>query len=722
MQHMAKSDDKQENLIDRPSEDVIDLSEEQVARESGEELVSAEKMRKPLLAGAGGAQALLSLPVLLVGLVVSIMAVVWLLAVNTQQAERESKYIEQSSQLLMLSQRLAKDAREAVLGQPIAFKTLKESRDKFETIVTTLRDGSAEQAMAPSPPEISTQLTGVIKLWSPKANEGVRAQVDQILSQEKSLFNMHDRVMAINQMSPLLLAVADEVVELGAKAGMKQADLYLAGRQGMLSQRIAKDVNLFSQGGNEAAVAAAQFGKDAKLFKDTETRLKKLAPTAIKPKLEEASAIFGEINGHVEGILGNAAELFVSQRASQQVFEQSDPLLKKSRELVGAYASLGSARAGLQTGIFVSGGLSVLFLFLLARKLIVDARRREAEAAESARTSAEQNQQTQDSILKLLDEMGSLADGDLTIQPEVTEQITGAIADSINFAVREMRGLVTRIKAAAQQVAVASEHSRQTATELTEAALRQAAQITETTERVKAMARSMEDMSKSAERSAEEAQKSVSTAKRGAQAVQDTIRGMDQMREQIQETAKRIKRLGESSRQIGGIVEVIDDIAEQTNIRSLNAAIQAAMAGEAGRGFAVVADEVQRLAERSAEATKQIGELVKTIQADTNEAVSSMEQATQGVVQTTKLADAAGQALGEIESVSEQLSGLIVTIAQDARRTSQAATDVSGNMAKIQETTMLTSSGSRETAEAIGKLSDLARELQASVAGFKLPA
>ena len=311
---------------------------------------------------------------------------------------------------------------------------------------------------------------------------------------------------------------------------------------------------------------------------------------------------------------------------------------------MAAYSGLASARAGFTAGIFVAGGLSMLFLFLLARKLVTDAKQRESEAAERARASAETNQQTQDSILKLLDEMGSLADGDLTIQPEVTEQVTGAIADSVNFAVKEMRNLVTRIKTAAQQVAVASEHSRQTATELTEAALRQAAQITETTERVQAMARSMEDMSKSAERSAEEAQKSVTTAKRGSQAVQDTIRGMDQMREQIQETAKRIKRLGESSQQIGEIVELINDIAEQTNILSLNAAIQAAMAGEAGRGFAVVADEVQRLAERSAEATKQIGELVKTIQADTNEAVSSMEQATHGVVQTTKLADTAGQA------------------------------------------------------------------------------
>jgi twitching motility protein PilJ len=701
--------------VEQPSEDIIDLADERLASpggKGGEAYVDVGGGKGRLLDSLSGLFG--ELPFLLGGMVLAIIIMVWLLVINIQRSEREAKYIEQSSQLLMLSQRIAKDAREAVLGQSVAFKTLKESRDRFDAIVTNLRDGNPELGIPPSPPEVRPELEGVIKLWAPKPNEGIRAYVDQILSQEKALFAMHDHVLAINQMSPLLLAVTDEIVELGAQHGMKQEHLYLAARQGMLSQRIAKDVNLFSQGGNEAAVAAAQFGKDTKLFKDTEARLRTLAPKPVQPKLDEASQIFAEINSHVEGILGSAAELFVSQRASQQIFKQSDPLLQAARELVGAYTQLGAARAWLQTAILGAGLAALVFFLLFARKLVVDARER-------ARASAEQNRQTQDAILKLLDEMGNLADGDLTIQPEVTEQITGAIADSINYAVREMRSLVTRIKNAAQQVAVASEESRQTATELTEAALRQAAQITETTERMKAMARSMEEMSKSAERSAEVAQGSVATAKRGAAAVQDTIRGMDQMREQIQETAKRIKRLGESSQQIGEIVELINDIAEQTNILSLNAAIQAAMAGEAGRGFAVVADEVQRLAERSAEATKQIAELVKTIQADTNEAVSSMEQATNGVVQATRLADAAGQALGEIESVSEQLSNLIVAIARDAGRQSQSATEVSESMAKIQETTSLTSSGVRRTAESIGRLSDLARELQASVAGFKLP-
>lgn len=702
---ITKLPKKDDDLLDVSS---IDPGTQDITIE-GEEYV---EVQSPAAKSGGGEASKFFGSIWFIGgvMVVMFLAAGVLFGLDLQQATRDSKYIEQSSQLLMLSQRLAKDAREAVFGQEVAFPNLKNSRETFEAITSTLQKGDAKIDLPPSPPEVAPALAELNKIWSQ-----VRDNTDQILSQQTTMLAMRDHVVAINQVSPLLLALSDEVVELGSSSGAKPDLLYLAGRQGMLSQRISKDVNLFAQGGAEAAVAAAQFGKDSKLFKETTAVLQKSMPVALRPKLEEASTVFNEMDTHISGILGNAAELFVSQRASQLVFEQSDPLLESSRKLVQGYTTLANQRESGVPLSYLFSGVGILFMLFFGNKLLRDEKQR-------AQVSADKNRQTEDAILKLLDEMGNLADGDLTIQPEVTEQITGAIADSINFAVKEMRSLVVGIKSAAQQVAVASERTRQTANELTQATTRQAAQITETTDKMKAMARSMEDMSMSAERSAQVAQGSLATAKRGTAAVHDTIRGMDQMREQIQETAKRIKRLGESSQQIGEIVELINDIAEQTNILSLNAAIQAAMAGEAGRGFAVVADEVQRLAERSGEATKQISDLVKTIQADTNEAVASMEHATRGVVEGTRLADAAGQALGEIESVSEQLSTLIVDIARVAHQQSEMATAMSGNMGQIQEATTLTSTGTRQTAESIGRLSELARELQASVAGFKLPA
>ena len=321
----------------------------------------------------------------------------------------------------------------------------------------------------------------------------------------------------------------------------------------------------------------------------------------------------------------------------------------------------------------------------------------------------------------MLDEMGSLAEGDLTVEATVTEDITGAIADSVNFAVAALRNLVETINDTSVQVASAAQETQSTAMHLAEASDHQAQEITSASSAVNDIAVSIEEVSRNSSESSQVAGKSVSIASKGAETVRRTIQGMDTIREQIQDTSKRIKRLGESSQEIGNIVELIKDIAEQTNILSLNAAIQAATAGETGRGFAVVADEVQRLAERASNATKQIEALVKTIQTDTNEAVISMEQTTSEVVNGARLAEDAGEALSEIETVSKHLADLIQNISEAAQQQSAAAASISSTMNVIQEITTQTSVGTSQTAESIGNLAELATDLRRSVSGFKLP-
>jgi twitching motility protein PilJ len=346
---------------------------------------------------------------------------------------------------------------------------------------------------------------------------------------------------------------------------------------------------------------------------------------------------------------------------------------------------------------------------------------RQAKTIDSAVMMLENDgQANQMAVLNLLDEMGDLADGDLTVRAEVRENITGAIADSINYTIDSLRDLVTGINRASEQVNTATGQAQATSVGLLSAAEKQSAQIAETTEAVGNMTRSILQVSSNASQASQVAQRSLQAATQGSLAVQNTIAGMNGIREQIQETSKRIKRLGESSQEIGEIVELISDITEQTNILALNAAIQAASAGEAGRGFTVVAEEVQRLAERSSEATKQIGAIVKTIQTDTNSAVAAMEKSTEGVVEGTRLSDAAGKALTEIETVSNSLARLIQSISSATEAQTEVASTVTKNMQQIQEITSQTTEGTKMTAESVGQLTKLSEELRDSVAGFKL--
>jgi twitching motility protein PilJ len=411
--------------------------------------------------------------------------------------------------------------------------------------------------------------------------------------------------------------------------------------------------------------------------------------------------------------------LIAAKNAAAAIFADSEKLLQATEKVAQEYDT---DLAGNKTIylVLLLGLAAVVVSALIAVDFVRDEQRRREQAEKQQAEVKRQNDQNQAAILRLMNEMQSFAEGDLTVHATVTEDITGAVADSVNFAIEELRSLVSRITAAAEQVTGASDSAQQTTVRMLADNEKQSQEIKSTSAQVLGMARTINDVSSSANQSADVAKASLAAAEKGQQAVQNAISGMNDIRDQIQETAKRIKRLGESSQEIGEIVELISDITEQTNVLALNAAIQAASAGEAGRGFTVVAEEVQRLAERSGEATKQIGAIVKTIQTDTQDAVSAMEKSTQGVVEGAKLSDNAGQALAEIGDVSRQLAQLIETISQTTQTQAKAAGDVAVSMRNILGITEQATEGTKRTAQSVGQLTTLARDLKSSVANFKL--
>ncbi|HLW73984.1 MAG TPA: methyl-accepting chemotaxis protein, partial [Gammaproteobacteria bacterium] len=497
-------------------------------------------------------------------------------------------------------------------------------------------------------------------------------------------------------------------------------------KQGYYGQVILRDVNLLTTGGHGDVSAVAQELPDSiqsftritrgMLDGNPQLGLAPVTDSALLPLLQQVNAKFNSLNNNLNSLTPMIGLLISVQKANGTMHDLSDQLLTNAQAISTSYERNAAERLFRPAVGYVMFGLAVLWLLLVLWRYVLG-----GDARRAAQMQQETNERNQQAILRLLDELGSLADGDLTVQVTVTEDITGAIADSINYALEALRGLVATINDTAVQVDAAARQTQATTTHLAEASVNQSKQINTASLSITEMAKSIEQVSANAERSAKVAAQSVEIAHKGGQAVRRTIDGMNSIRETIQETSKRIKRLGESSQEIGDIVELINDIAEQTNILALNAAIQASMAGEAGRGFAVVADEVQRLAERSANATRQIEALVKTIQTDTNEAVISMEQSTAGVVGGAQLAENAGSALDEIEKVANHIATLVQSISNAARQQAHTAGEVSRTMNVIREITAQTTEGTNATAVSVGKLAALATEMRKSVAGFKLP-
>jgi twitching motility protein PilJ len=639
------------------------------------------------------------------------MGVYFWLVVRDEGAERQ--HLTSAAGLRMLAPQFSGYAAQAAGGKADAFQALKAARDQFQASLAGLEKGAPGAVDEPLG-QLSTEWKGVDK--------GASA----LLSSAPALQDLRERVDAMGETLPQIQTLAEEVAASLRDKGEPASQVYFATRQGALLEQMGRALGLIASGQANAATiegmgtAVAQFGNvlTGMLDGNFAFEIQRVTDKKARQNLDAMLTLFNGVEENHRAIADKSADLTQAGEHAAGIAAASGRLTAKAQALEGAYQGLESPR-------FLSPSVGYFILTLLgvaaALGLLVLGYRYVKGSRESLNASHDHNERNQQAILRLLDEMGDLANGDLTVSASVTEDFTGAIADSINYAVEQLRNLVSTINETSERVSAAAQETQATALHLAEASQHQAQEISTGTEAINEMAQAINNVSTHATESAAVARQALQIAEKGGETVRNTIKGMDAIREHIQETSKRIKRLGESSQEIGNIVSIIEDIAEQTNILALNAAIQASSAGEAGRGFAVVADEVQRLAERSGNATKQIEALVKTIQGDTNEAVISMEQSTEEVVKGARLAQDAGVALEEINAVSRQLARLFQDISGAASGQATTAVQISSRMRVIQEFTHQTLAGTNAAAESVGMLADLANELRRSVAGFKLP-
>lgn len=664
--------------------------------------------------GAGKSRIGLPIFLLVSALTVLVIYLGYNLFTLVRDGEKDRVGVQLVSDMRALSYRISGLAREASSGQESAFVELDQVTQQMQAHWDRLRNNYGD--------ELSTgQLARFNTAW-----DGVQSNAQTITAEREAVLRLNQAANSLVASLPELQNEYGQLVETLLSRRAPADQVAVAQAQSWRAERIARNIDKMLGGGGDSEAVANQFNRDVQLFGRVLQGMKKgdagLGISRVTDRdagagLTRVTDLFIPVKNAATEIFAATPALFRARNASSAILVDAPLLIDEGNRLADVINGLsrGEPRrfANSQTAIWAGLGLLAV-LAALALVFFVSTRQRLRETAAT-------NSSSQEAILRLLDEIEGLGEGDLTAEVTVTEDFTGAIADAINYAIVQLRELVSRIGDTAENVHSAANETRGIALQLSESSEHQAQEIAGASAAINEMAITIDQVSANAAESAAVAERSVSIAKKGADVVRNTIKGMDNIREQIQDTSKRIKRLGESSQEIGDIVSLINDIADQTNILALNAAIQASMAGDAGRGFAVVADEVQRLAERSANATKQIAALVKTIQTDTIEAVFSMEQTTSEVVAGASLTQDAGVALGEIESVSASLAELIQDISTAARHQSTTAGHISNTMNVIQDITSQTLAGTNNTATSIGELAEVAVELRESVSGFKLP-
>jgi twitching motility protein PilJ len=645
--------------------------------------------------------------------VASAIAAVACFVIVQQNVSKDQSYLAQVADLRAQAYRLTGLSRDATSGDEKAFGELTSVAAIMGQTWDSLRKGDEATRQA-----LSAEIANYESVWA-----RAKKNAQDIIDNKDLIVNLNNVGKTLNDNLPTLQAEHNNIVDVLLEAEAPADQVNQAQMQSWRAERIGRNVDKMLRGDADAGTAADQFNLDANYYSrvldgmksgDPVLQISRVTDTQARASLDQITGMFDGVNKSIQEMVGGSKTLFRTRQASEALLTDTPQLLQALASITDKVSDLPGTRTINNMLVIAFASVAALSLFAIGLFMYRGARQR-------ANENAETNERNQTAILRLLDELADLADGDLTTTATVTEDFTGAIADSINFTIDQLRILVARINETAVNVSAAAQETQQTALHLAEASEHQAQEIAGASAAVNEMAVTIDQVSANAAESAAVAERAVSIAGNGAKVVQNTIHGMDTIREQIQDTSKRIKRLGESSQEIGDIVSLINDIADQTNILALNAAIQASMAGDAGRGFAVVADEVQRLAERSAAATKQIEALVKTIQNDTNEAVTSMEQTTSEVVRGARLAQDAGVALEEIENVSTSLAELIQNISNAARQQASSAGHISNTMNVIQEITTQTSAGTSATAQSIGNLAAMALDLRESVAGFKLP-